>query len=85
MTNKTLIIVGGANGVGKTTFAVPYTRAKGYDFLNADEIAKEEAVRGATAPMIAAGRIFFSVYMLNSRPMKASSSRPPFPVPTSTR
>ncbi|HFA51656.1 MAG TPA: hypothetical protein ENJ95_21795 [Bacteroidetes bacterium] len=58
-----LIIIAGANGVGKTTFARPYTKEYGYDFLNADDIAKEFEDRGEKAPLIKAGRIFF--YKLN--------------------
>ncbi len=59
-TNKQLIIVGGANGSGKTTFAVPYVRGLGFDFLNADEIAKELEKEGKGNVLIKAGRIFFS-------------------------
>ncbi|MGK0363443.1 MAG: putative ABC-type ATPase [Saprospiraceae bacterium] len=54
-----LIIVAGANGSGKTTFAMPYTQEKGYPFLNADEIAKELTARGEPNAMLKAGRIFF--------------------------
>ena len=54
-----LIIVAGANGSGKTTFAIPYTQEKGYSFLNADEIAKELTEKGAKNAMLKAGRIFF--------------------------
>ncbi|MBC8173491.1 MAG: hypothetical protein H7X71_06240 [Chitinophagales bacterium] len=38
---KQLIIVGGANGCGKTTFAKKYLSFHDYSFLNADEIAIE--------------------------------------------
>ena len=58
-TDKQLIIVAGANGSGKTTFAIPYTKEKGYAFLNADEIAKELEEQGQKQAMIKAGRIFF--------------------------
>ncbi|MCB0518614.1 MAG: AAA family ATPase [Lewinellaceae bacterium] len=54
-----LIIIAGANGAGKTTFARPYVKEFGYDFLNADDIAKTLADRGEKSPMIAAGRMFF--------------------------
>jgi len=57
--DKQLIIVAGANGSGKTTFAIPYTKEKGYAFLNADEIAKELEQQGYEQAMIKAGRIFF--------------------------
>lgn len=56
---KELIIVAGANGSGKTTFAIPYTQEQGYDFLNADEITKEFEARGEKQAMIKAGRLFF--------------------------
>jgi len=54
-----LIIIAGANGTGKTTFARPYVKEMGYDFLNADDLAKTLADQGEKSPMIAAGRIFF--------------------------
>ena len=52
---KSLIIVAGGNGVGKTTFAHQFlTENQDYAFLNADEIAKE--VGGSK---ISAGKMFF--------------------------
>jgi len=60
VTDKQLIIIGGANGSGKTTFAVPYVQELGFDFLNADEIAKELEIQGKKNALIKAGRIFFS-------------------------
>lgn len=57
---KELIIICGANGVGKTTFAKPYVEKIGYKFLNADEIAKEIEAKGLKNAMIKAGRIFFN-------------------------
>ncbi|MCF8245930.1 MAG: AAA family ATPase [Saprospiraceae bacterium] len=54
-----LIIIAGANGVGKTTFARPYVAEMGFDFLNADDIAKTLADAGDPSPMVAAGRVFF--------------------------
>ena len=36
---KKLVIVGGANGVGKTTFAYEYKQETGIEYLGADEIA----------------------------------------------
>ena len=57
--NKKLIIVGGANGSGKTTFAIPYVQELGFDFLNADEIAKDLEEKGEQNTLIKAGRIFF--------------------------
>jgi len=57
---KELIIIGGANGSGKTTFAIPYIKELKYDFLNADEIAKGLKEKGLENPLIKAGRIFFT-------------------------
>ena len=37
---KTLYIIAGANGSGKTTFAMTYSQLKNLHFINADEIAK---------------------------------------------
>lgn len=54
-----IIIIGGANGSGKTTFAKPYVNELNYEFLNADEIAKELEVTGHKNALIKAGRIFF--------------------------
>lgn len=54
-----LIIVGGANGSGKTTFAKPFVKERGYLFLNADEIAKDLEDQDVPNSMIKAGRIFF--------------------------
>lgn len=55
-----LIIVSGANGVGKTTFAKPYVERLGYRFLNADEITKKIEEKGLENAMIKAGRQFFA-------------------------
>lgn len=53
---KNLIIVGGANGVGKTTFAYQYKEEYGITYLGADEIAKE--ITGSNSE-IRAGKEFF--------------------------
>lgn len=37
---KTFYIIAGANGSGKTTFALNYVALNNLDFINADEIAK---------------------------------------------
>jgi predicted ABC-type ATPase len=57
---KQLIIIAGANGSGKTTFAIPYMKELGFDFLNADEIAKKLENQGQENALIKAGRIFFA-------------------------
>jgi len=40
MQNKILYIIAGANGSGKTTFALNYKELNNLHFINADEIAK---------------------------------------------
>jgi len=42
--NKKLLIIGGANGVGKTTFAYQYKEEFKIEYLGADEIATEIAL-----------------------------------------
>ena len=54
-----MIVVGGANGSGKTTFATRYFKELGVPFLNADIIAKQLSHDGVPNAMIAAGRVFF--------------------------
>jgi predicted ABC-type ATPase len=49
-----LIIIGGANGSGKTTFSADLLQKTGFDFLNADEIEKELSVS-----KLQAGKEFF--------------------------
>jgi len=56
---KELIIISGANGTGKTTFAKEFMNVLGYEFLNADEIAKEIEKEHPNSAFISAGRIFF--------------------------
>jgi len=58
-TDKEIIIIGGANGSGKTTFAKEFMNVIGYEFLNADEIAKEIEKKEPDSVLIKAGRIFF--------------------------
>ena len=38
--NKTFYIIAGANGSGKTTFALNYKELNNLHFINADEILK---------------------------------------------
>ena len=51
---KELIILGGANGSGKTTFSKQILAETGFKFLNADEIEKELSVS-----KLQAGKEFF--------------------------
>ena len=39
--DKILYIIAGANGSGKTTFALNFAKFQNLTFINADEIAKE--------------------------------------------
>lgn len=59
--SKELIIIGGANGSGKTTFAKPYVTHIQSIFLNADELTKEFELAGESEPLLKAGRRFFQL------------------------
>lgn len=54
----TLTIVAGANGSGKTTFAMSYSSMCGVVFVNADEIAKNLNPLDMESQKFHAGRIF---------------------------
>ena len=56
---KELIVIAGANGSGKTTFARPYVKEKGYEFLNVDVLTKNFELTGAKNPMVKEDRVFF--------------------------
>lgn len=56
---KEIIIIAGANGVGKTTFARAFLREYDYEFLNADEIAKSLSAENPQDKKISAGKLFF--------------------------
>ena len=56
---KRIVIIAGANGVGKTTFALEFLEEYDYEFLNADEIAKELSSKNPAEKKISAGKIFF--------------------------
>lgn len=56
---KEIIIIAGANGVGKTTFARAFLQEYDYEFLNADEIAKSLSAKNPQDKKISAGKLFF--------------------------
>ena len=57
--NKTIYIVAGANGSGKTTFSKSLKDKLQLSFINADEIAKEQDPNNTTGGELKAGREFF--------------------------
>ena len=59
---KEIVIIAGANGVGKTTFARAFLREYDYEFLNADEIAKSLSAENPAQKKISAGRLFFQKF-----------------------
>lgn len=58
--SPTLYIIAGANGSGKTTFALQFTSQHNLPFINADEIAKSINPGNLEKAKIQAGRVFFS-------------------------
>ena len=56
---KRVIVIAGANGVGKTTFALQFLVEHNFEFLNADEIAKELSAENPSDRKISVGKIFF--------------------------
>jgi predicted ABC-type ATPase len=56
---KEIVIIAGANGVGKTTFARAFLQEYDYEFLNADEIAKSLSAEKPSEKKISAGKLFF--------------------------
>ncbi len=63
--SKTLFIIAGANGSGKTTFALNFADIENLYFINADEIAKEYDPNDIEKYKIKAGKEFF--FRLNSK------------------
>ncbi|MDD3050094.1 MAG: zeta toxin family protein [Candidatus Cloacimonetes bacterium] len=59
MKNKTVYLVCGCNGSGKTTFAKEFINQKDIAFLNADEIEREFNPDDMSGGKIRAGREFF--------------------------
>lgn len=57
--NKTLYIIAGANGSGKTTFALNYKKLNNLHFINADEIAKQYDPDDVSKYKLKAGKEFF--------------------------
>jgi len=57
--NKTLYIIAGANGSGKTTFALNYKELNNLHFINADEIAKQYDPNDIDKYKVKAGKEFF--------------------------
>ena len=59
MREKTVYIIAGANGSGKTTFAKEFIKSEKIEFLNADEIEKEFNPNDIEGGKIRAGRELF--------------------------
>lgn len=56
---KILYIIAGANGSGKTTFALNFSELEGLKFINADEIAKKYDPNDIEKYKVKAGKKFF--------------------------
>jgi predicted ABC-type ATPase len=56
---KEVVIIAGANGVGKTTFARSYSDRYPLEFVNADEAARELNPGDMSSVKLKAGRFFF--------------------------
>ncbi|TKI69941.1 hypothetical protein FCU45_04840 [Sulfurimonas crateris] len=63
--HKTLYIIAGANGSGKTTFALSYTALNDLHFINADEIAKVFDPNDISKYKVKAGKEFFRQLEIN--------------------
>ena len=62
---KTLYIIAGANGSGKTTFALSYTALNNLYFINADEIAKSYDPKDISKYKVKAGKEFLRQLQIN--------------------
>jgi predicted ABC-type ATPase len=56
---KTMYIIAGANGSGKTTFAMNFSKLDNLKFINADEIAKSYDPNDINKYKVKAGKEFF--------------------------
>lgn len=77
MKKSKLIILGGANGSGKTTLAREFVAVEKFDYLGADEIARELNPNHPEAEAISAARIFsqrFDDYLENQRSVLVEST-----------
>lgn len=63
--DKIFYIIAGANGSGKTTFALNYTALNELDFINADEIAKSYDPYDISKYKVKAGKEFFKQLEIN--------------------
>ena len=68
---KTLYIIAGANGSGKTTFAKSFAHLNNLYFINADEIAKELDSNNISRYKLKAGKIFFKEFNENLKKDKS--------------
>ncbi len=57
---KEIIVIAGANGSGKTTFASLYSKKLNLPFVNADEIAKTLDIAHEAKRNLEAGELFFT-------------------------
>ena len=62
---KTIYIIAGANGSGKTTFALNFAKLKNLKFINADEIAKKYDPNDIEKYKMKAGKKFFEELYLS--------------------